>query len=358
MRQFFKKALAVVLSGVLLAGASISAAAAPQELSVTPTVASGEAAVEGDVITLTEGKAAKVAFLPSQELDIIEYQYSLAQPADTNETIVDVTDWETADTLVPTYFFSGELKEGTYQIALTLTENTGYTTVFEKEYTVQVVASEPEEPETPDVVIDQDKDVPQVSLGMDQAELAESLLTEEEINAGAQIVISVEKAELSEQQKELFQNAMSGYQEGVYLDISLFKVLNDQSAAITETKKPIRLTISIPEELRKDGRTFVIYREHNGVVELLKDLDNDPATVTIESDQFSVFALAYSDGQAGASSGEAGSSSASGSSGGSSNDKYVPTGDGFPAAVVSAVLLISAALVLVLVKGKRGKASE
>ena len=49
-----------------------------------------------------------------------------------------------------------------------------YTTVFEKEYTVQVVASEPEEPETPDVVIDQDKDVPQVSLGMDQAELAGS----------------------------------------------------------------------------------------------------------------------------------------------------------------------------------------
>ena len=200
--------------------------------------------------------------------DIIEYQYSLAQPADTNETIVDVTDWETADSLVPAYSFSG-LKEGTYQITLTLTENTGYTTVFEKEYTVQVVASEPEEPETPDVVIDQDKDVPQVSLGMGQAELAESLLTEEEINAGAQIVISVEKAELSEQQKELFQNAMSGYQEGVYLDISLFKVLNDQSAAITETKKPIRLTISIPEELRKDGRTFVIYREHNGVVELL-----------------------------------------------------------------------------------------
>ena len=56
MRQFFKKAVAVVLTGVLLAGASISAAAAPQELSVTPTVASGEAAVEGDVITLTEAR--------------------------------------------------------------------------------------------------------------------------------------------------------------------------------------------------------------------------------------------------------------------------------------------------------------
>ena len=125
MRQFFKKALAVVLTGVLLAGASISAAAAPQELSVTPTVASGEAAVEGDVITLTEGKAATVAFQPSQELDIIEYQYSLAQPADTNETIVDVTDWETADSLVPAYSFSG-LKEGTYQITLTLTENANY----------------------------------------------------------------------------------------------------------------------------------------------------------------------------------------------------------------------------------------
>ena len=110
------------MTGVLLAGASISAAAAPQELSVTPTVASGEAAVEGDVITLTEGKAATVAFQPSQELDIIEYQYSLAQPSDTNETIVDVTDWETADSLVPAYSFSGQLKEGTYQITLTLTE--------------------------------------------------------------------------------------------------------------------------------------------------------------------------------------------------------------------------------------------
>ena len=70
--------------------------------------------MEGDVITLTEGKAATVAFQPSQELDI-KYQYSLAQPNDTNETIVDVTDWETADSLVPAYSFSG-LKEGTYQI--------------------------------------------------------------------------------------------------------------------------------------------------------------------------------------------------------------------------------------------------
>ena len=153
MRQFFKKAVAVVLTGVLLAGASISAAAAPQELSVTPTVASGEAAVEGDVITLTEGKAATVAFQPSQELDIIEYQYSLAQPSDTNETIVDVTDWETADSLVPAYSFSG-LKEGTYQITLTLTENTGYTTVFQKEYTVKVQAAP-----VPDPDIERDKEV-------------------------------------------------------------------------------------------------------------------------------------------------------------------------------------------------------
>ena len=53
---------------------------------------------------------------------------------------MDVTDWETADSLVPAYSFSG-LKEGTYQITLTLTENTGYTTVFQKEYTVKVQAA-------------------------------------------------------------------------------------------------------------------------------------------------------------------------------------------------------------------------
>ncbi len=324
---------------------------------MTPTVTAGEANISGDVITLTEGTAATIAFQPSAELDIMEYQYSLAQPDSTNTTIVDETDWLTADFLVPTYSFSDQLKEGTYQITLTLTENTEYTTVFQKDYTVKVVAPEAVVPETPDVVINQDQDVPQVSLGMDQTELAESLLTEEEINAGAQVVISVEQAQLSDQQKDLFKNTMTGYQEGVYLDISLFKVLNAQNTAITETKTPIRLTISIPEDLRKNGRTFVIYREHNGVVELLKDLDNDPATITIESDQFSVFALAYSDSQ-NATSSDATSSNVSGTSSGSSNDNYVPTGDSFPVAIVSAVLLISAALVLVLVKRKSGKVSE
>ena len=193
---------------------------------------SGKANISGDVITLTEGTAATIAFQPSQELDILRYQHSFRQPESTLSLIEDVTDWETADTLVPTYFFSGELKEGTYQIALNLTENTGYTTVFEKEYTVQVVASEPEEPENPDVVIDQDKDVPQVSLGMDQAELAESLLTEEEINAGAQIVISVEKAELSEQQKELFERIHVGDTvEGVVKNVTDFGAFIDLGGA-------------------------------------------------------------------------------------------------------------------------------
>ncbi len=96
--------------------------------------------MEGDVITLTEGKAATVAFQPSQELDIIEYQYSLAQPSDTNETIVDVTDWETADSLVPAYSFSG-LKGRHLSDHPDPDGKHRDTTVFQKEYTVKVQAA-------------------------------------------------------------------------------------------------------------------------------------------------------------------------------------------------------------------------
>lgn len=53
--------------------------------------------------------------------------------------------------------------------------------------------------------------------------------------------------------------------------------------------------MDIPENLRNSGRTFSIIRVHDGVATTLKDLDGNPITITVESDQFSTYAIAYED---------------------------------------------------------------
>ena len=45
--------------------------------------------------------------------------------------------------------------------------------------------------------------------------------------------------------------------------------------------------------MRSDDRTFSVIRLHNGVAEILPDLDDDPNTITIETDRFSTYAIVY-----------------------------------------------------------------
>ena len=44
---------------------------------------------------------------------------------------------------------------------------------------------------------------------------------------------------------------------------------------------------------RKAGRKFFVIRNHNGVVDVLDDIGNDPDTVTFRTDKFSEYAIAY-----------------------------------------------------------------
>lgn len=55
-----------------------------------------------------------------------------------------------------------------------------------------------------------------------------------------------------------------------------------------------KITLSIPKALRKDGRDFrMICVTENGMPYVLKDLDNDPNTITFETDKYYAFALIY-----------------------------------------------------------------
>ncbi len=82
----------------------------------------------------------------------------------------------------------------------------------------------------------------------------------------------------------------------IYLDIDLSKKVGDGEASlITETNAPVTIVIDIPEEFQSANRQFSVIRVHDGVSTELPDLDNNPRTVTIETDRFSTYALIYTD---------------------------------------------------------------
>ena len=86
------------------------------------------------------------------------------------------------------------------------------------------------------------------------------------------------------------------YTLGMYLNIDLIKLINGQQVGkITEINSPIHITVEVPEELQSADREFVIVRIHNGTAEILEDIDDDPDTITIATDKFSTYSIAYKD---------------------------------------------------------------
>ena len=63
--------------------------------------------------------------------------------------------------------------------------------------------------------------------------------------------------------------------------------------AITSTEEPIEVVVGIPEDMREDSREFYIIRAHEGEHTFMRDLDEESDTVTISTDMFSSYAIAY-----------------------------------------------------------------
>ena len=101
---------------------------------------------------------------------------------------------------------------------------------------------------------------------------------------------------VSDEDKALIDAAIGNEKQvGIYLDINLFKQIVDHNRIqVNETNGKIRMSFEIPEALRKEGRTFYIVRVHNGEATILEST-MDGNTIYFETDQFSTYALAYSD---------------------------------------------------------------
>lgn len=142
----------------------------------------------------------------------------------------------------------------------------------------------------------------------DTLAVANAVLTPEQmqlVNNGETIEIRIDVKDISdqvpEQDKETIENGIREYQKevpgltlGMYVDISMFiRIGEGDWNAITATREPIEVIIGIPESLQEKGRAYYIIRAHDGIPAFMNDMDDEPGTITVSTDLFSSYAIAY-----------------------------------------------------------------
>lgn len=124
-------------------------------------------------------------------------------------------------------------------------------------------------------------------------------------NNGSDVSIELTKTALTnnDAKKELDSAAaalLKNAKVASYLDLSIPVTIDgDVKGYITELVNPVSLTIEIPSDLSKVAnnyiRTYNVIRIHEGKATALNAFDNGNGTITFETDQFSSYALTYTD---------------------------------------------------------------
>ena len=157
--------------------------------------------------------------------------------------------------------------------------------------------------------VEKGEGTPDISMPNDTvSQLEDELITDEDrqlVEQGAEIdiVLQVENIDdaVSAEDKQETEGCAAelDYTVGRYLDIELMKIISGVDGTdiigINQLKKPVLITIAIPDDLKADGRDYAVIRIHDGVAELLEDTDDDPDTLTIATDKFSTYAIVYKD---------------------------------------------------------------
>ena len=118
----------------------------------------------------------------------------------------------------------------------------------------------------------------------------------------------------------------AGYEVGIFLDVSLYKAIGDDSPQkITNVGgTTVTISVSIPDSLinkePSKKRTYYIIYEHEGKVRtILPDYSRADETLTFETSEFSVYSIAYEDVENG-NEGGSGNGSGNGNSSGNGSD--------------------------------------
>ena len=113
-----------------------------------------------------------------------------------------------------------------------------------------------------------------------------------EINDASEDVSDADKAALEEELGDKTEI-------GTYLDIGLFKKVDgEEPTKISKSNSPIKISLEIPEELKNTDpnveRTYRLVKMENGeLVEI--DVEMEDGNLIFETDDFSIYALAYVD---------------------------------------------------------------
>ena len=135
-------------------------------------------------------------------------------------------------------------------------------------------------------------------VSLDPKELTEAAgMTGEEVASGGKLVVTMtevtDESVLQQVKEKLEAETVDGKKPTALtvIDISLTKIGGDGTTqALTSTDGKLRFTFAVPEGA-DISQKFVVARVHDGRVEWLEDLDDNPNTVTIESDQFSEYVI-------------------------------------------------------------------
>ena len=175
-------------------------------------------------------------------------------------------------------------------------------------------------------------------------------LSDSEVNEGTKVWLDV--ADLGnnapDSDKALVESAKGDYTIGTYLDINLFKkVGNNEAVKVTKTNGNVEVSLVMPENLRKEGRTYGIVRVHDDMATLIAaSYAGDSHLLTFKTDGFSTYAIVYKDGAAtGGNTPSNTSASTDNSSSGSNNattttSTVVPKTDGMSGIMVWGLMLI------------------
>lgn len=112
------------------------------------------------------------------------------------------------------------------------------------------------------------------------------------------IVTSLDESQIDSAIKDKMLKAISddGNTIGIWFDANIIKTINGRSEYITQTKNKIKITLNIPEEIRKPGRMYSLYRFHDGVAEKIFEGEADSNwNIEFETNRFSIYAIAYKD---------------------------------------------------------------
>lgn len=141
-----------------------------------------------------------------------------------------------------------------------------------------------------------------------EQDVIKAVLTPEELGEvanGATIEIKLDVKRIVEEtpaeDRQTIEEAVGTFEQeipeltlGSYLDISLSKCINGGKwQPIPDAGKTIQVVIDIPEELIMEATEYYILRSHEGGCTLLEDQDDDPKTITILTQYFSTYAIAY-----------------------------------------------------------------